>query len=81
MLIMAVPPFDSALKDTLWIMEIPPFDTCIKGKVVNLTVLSPPPPPPPPPKKKRLKGTIFIRIKHNMRIFGVIPFIKPQTDT
>ena len=27
---------------------------------------------------KRLKSTLFIRTKHNMRIFGVIPFIKLQ---
>ena len=30
---------------------------------------------------KRLKRTLFIRTKHNMRMFGVIPFIKLQNDT
>ena len=30
---------------------------------------------------KRLNRTLFIRIKHNMRIFGVIPFIKLQNDS
>ena len=30
---------------------------------------------------KRLKGMPFIRTKHNMWIFGVIPFIKLQNDT
>ena len=30
---------------------------------------------------KRLKRTLFIRTKHNMQIFGVIPFIKLQNDT
>ena len=30
---------------------------------------------------KRFKRTLFIRTKHNMRIFGVIPFIKLQNDT
>ena len=34
-------------------------------------------------KKKRgkKKQTVFISTKHNMRIFGVIPFIKLQKDT
>ena len=30
---------------------------------------------------ERFKRTLFIRIKDNMRLFGVIPFIKLQTDT
>ena len=30
---------------------------------------------------KKFKGTLFIRTKHSMRIFGVIPFIKLQNDT
>jgi len=30
---------------------------------------------------KRFKRTLFIRIKHNMRILGAIPFIKLQNDT
>ena len=30
---------------------------------------------------KRLKRTLFIRTKRNMRILGVIPFIKLQNDT
>ena len=30
---------------------------------------------------KRFKRTIFIRTKHNMQIFGVIPFNKQQNDT
>ena len=30
---------------------------------------------------KRFKRTLLIRIKPNMRIFGVIPFIKLQNDT
>ena len=29
---------------------------------------------------KKFKGTLFIRTKHNKRIFGVIPFIKLQND-
>ena len=28
-----------------------------------------------------LKRTLFIRTTHNMRIFGVIPFVKLQNDT
>ena len=28
-----------------------------------------------------LKRMLFIRTKHNMQIFGVIPFIKLQNDT
>ena len=32
-------------------------------------------------KGKKKKKTLFIRTDHNMRIFGVIPFIKPQNDT
>ena len=32
--------------------------------------------------RKRFKRTLlFIRTKHNMRIFGVIPFIKLRNDT
>ena len=31
--------------------------------------------------RKRLKRTLFIRTKHDMRIFGVIPFIKLQNNT
>ena len=30
---------------------------------------------------KRFKITLFIRIKHNMQIFGVIAFVKLQNDT
>ena len=30
---------------------------------------------------KRFKRTLFIGTKRNMRIFGVIPFIKLQSDT
>ena len=30
---------------------------------------------------QRFKRTLFIRTKHNTRIFGVIPFIKLQNDT
>ena len=30
---------------------------------------------------KRFKRTLFIRTKHNMQIFRVIPFIKLQNDT
>ena len=30
---------------------------------------------------KRFKRTLFIRTKHNMRIFEVSPFIKLQNDT
>ena len=30
---------------------------------------------------KRFKRTLFIRTKHNMQIFWVIPFIKRQNDT
>ena len=30
---------------------------------------------------KRFQITLFIRTEHNMRIFGVIPFIKIQNDT
>ena len=30
---------------------------------------------------KRFKIKLFIRIKHNLLIFGVIPFIKLQNDT
>ena len=30
---------------------------------------------------KRFKRTLFIRTKHNMRIFGLIPFIELQNDT
>ena len=30
---------------------------------------------------ERFRRTQFIRTKHNWRIFGVIPFIKPQNDT
>ena len=30
---------------------------------------------------KRFKRTLFIRTKHNIRIFGVIPFIKLQNDS
>ena len=30
---------------------------------------------------KRFKIRLFIRTKHNMRIFGTIPFIKLQNDT
>ena len=30
---------------------------------------------------KSLKRTLFIRTKHNIRIFGVISFIKLQNDT
>ena len=30
---------------------------------------------------KMFKRTLFIRTKHNIRIFGVIPFIKLQNDT
>ena len=33
------------------------------------------------PTNKRLKGTIFIMTKHNMRIFGVSPIFKLQNDT
>ena len=29
---------------------------------------------------KRFKITLFIRTKHNMQIFGVIPFIKLQNN-
>ena len=29
----------------------------------------------------RFKITLFIRTKHSMRIFGVIPFIRLQKDT
>ena len=32
-------------------------------------------------KKKRLKRTLFISAKHNMRIFGVIPSIKLRNDS
>ena len=35
-------------------------------------------------KSKRIKvqkNALFIRTKHNVRIFGVIPFIKRQNDT
>ena len=28
-----------------------------------------------------LKGTLFIRTKHNQQLFEVIPFIKLQNDT
>ena len=31
--------------------------------------------------RKRLKRTLFIRTKHDMRIFGVIPFIGLQNYT
>ena len=31
--------------------------------------------------QKRLKRTLFIRTKHNMQIFGVIPFIVLQNDS
>ena len=31
--------------------------------------------------QKTFKITLFIRTKHRMRIFRVIPFIKPQNDT
>ena len=34
-----------------------------------------------PKHEKRFKITLFIRTKHNMQIFGVIPFIKLQNDT
>ena len=30
---------------------------------------------------KRFKRMLFIRTKHNMPIFGVIPFIKLENDT
>ena len=30
---------------------------------------------------KRFKRTLFIRTKHSMQIFGLIPFIKLQNDT
>ena len=30
---------------------------------------------------KRFRITLFIRTKHNMRVFGVIPFTKLQNDT
>ena len=30
---------------------------------------------------KRFEGTLFIRTKQDMLIFGVIPFIKLQNDT
>ena len=30
---------------------------------------------------KRFKRRLFIRTKYNMRIFGIIPFIKLQNDT
>ena len=29
---------------------------------------------------KRFKGTLFISTRNNVRIFGVIPFIKLQND-
>ena len=32
-------------------------------------------------KKKKKKNAVFIRTKHNMGIFGVIPFNKLQNDT
>ena len=32
-------------------------------------------------QKQNKKTPIFIRAKHNMHIFGVIPFIKLQNDT
>ena len=31
--------------------------------------------------KKKGKKKLFIRTRHNVRIFGVIPFIKLQNDT
>ena len=31
--------------------------------------------------RKRFNRMLFIRTKHNMRIFGVIPFVKLQNDT
>jgi len=33
------------------------------------------------PSTKRFQRTLFIRIKHNMPIFGLIPLIKLQNDT
>ena len=30
---------------------------------------------------KMFKITLFIKTKHNMRILGIIPFIKLQNDT
>ena len=33
------------------------------------------------PTSERFRITLFNRIKRNMRIFGVIPFIKVQDDT
>jgi len=33
------------------------------------------------PIHKRFKITLFIRTKHNLRIFGIIRFIKLQNDT
>ena len=31
--------------------------------------------------RKRFKTTLFIRTRHNTRIFGAVPFIKLQNDT
>ena len=33
------------------------------------------------PNTERFRITLFIRTKHNMRIFGVIPFIHLQNDS
>ena len=30
---------------------------------------------------KRFKRTLLVKTKHNLRIFGVIPFIKLKNDT
>ena len=34
-----------------------------------------------PSTHKRFRITLFTRTKHNMRIFGIIPFMKLQNDT